>query len=101
MRSALSWLFQNLLRAKVVGPRPVAKGSGVFVLCRMHWRSASRWPGARMAGNAVANPEGGVVIAGQASMVATGNQLLVTTQNAVGTNHSAINWQSFSIPVGQ
>jgi filamentous hemagglutinin family protein len=59
---------------------------------------ALAWGG--MAGNAMANPEGGVVIAGQASMVTNGNQLLVTTQNAVGTNHSAINWQSFSIPAG-
>lgn len=59
---------------------------------------ALAWGG--MAGNAMANPEGSVVIAGQASMVTNGKQLLVTTQNAVGTNHSAINWQSFSIPVG-
>jgi filamentous hemagglutinin family protein len=59
---------------------------------------ALAWGG--LAGNAMANPEGGVVIAGQASMVTNGNQLLVTTQNAVGTNHSAINWQSFSIPAG-
>jgi filamentous hemagglutinin family protein len=53
-----------------------------------------------LAGNAMANPEGGVAIAGQASMATNGNQLLVTTQNAVGTNHSAINWQSFLIPAG-
>ena len=49
---------------------------------------------------AFANPSGGVVVAGQASMVTTGNRLLVTTLNAAGTNHSAINWQSFSIPTG-
>ena len=53
-----------------------------------------------MTGNAFANPTGGVAVAGQATMVTTGNQLLVTTQNGVGTNHSAINWQSFSIPSG-
>jgi filamentous hemagglutinin family protein len=47
-----------------------------------------------------ANPVGGVAIAGQASMVTTGNQLLVTTQNSAGTSHSAINWQSFSVPAG-
>lgn len=73
-------------------------------------RSVLGWPKAlavcialawgAQAGNAIANPEGGVVIAGRASMVTNGNQLLVTTQNAVGTNHSAINWQSFSIPAG-
>jgi filamentous hemagglutinin family protein len=59
---------------------------------------ALAWGG--MSGTAMANPEGGVVIAGQASMVTNGNQLVVTTQNAVGANHSAINWQSFSIPAG-
>lgn len=53
-----------------------------------------------MTGCAFANPTGGVAVAGQATMVTTGNRLLVTTQNAAGTNHSAINWQSFSIPTG-
>jgi filamentous hemagglutinin family protein len=51
-------------------------------------------------GVAYANPTGGVAIVGQATMVTTGNQLVVTTQNGAGTNHSAINWQSFSIPAG-
>ncbi|OYT92643.1 MAG: hypothetical protein CFE43_07230 [Burkholderiales bacterium PBB3] len=50
--------------------------------------------------HAIANPTGGVVVAGQATMASTGNNLLVTTQNAAGTNHSVINWQSFSIPQG-
>jgi filamentous hemagglutinin family protein len=49
---------------------------------------------------AQANPAGGVPIVGQATFATTGNQLLVTTQNGAGANHSAINWQSFSIPVG-
>ncbi|PIQ52062.1 MAG: hypothetical protein COW02_11510, partial [Comamonadaceae bacterium CG12_big_fil_rev_8_21_14_0_65_59_15] len=49
---------------------------------------------------AFANPTGGVTVAGQASMVSQGNKLTVTTQNAPGANHSAINWQSFSIPQG-
>ena len=47
-----------------------------------------------------ANPRGGVAIQGQATFVNSGNKLLVTTQNGAGLNHSAINWQSFSIPVG-
>jgi len=47
-----------------------------------------------------ANPSGGVAIQGQATMATNGNKLLVTTQNGAGTNHSAINWQSFSIPAG-
>jgi filamentous hemagglutinin family protein len=50
---------------------------------------------------AYANPAGGVAIVGQASMAAQGNKLTVTTQNGAGLNHSAINWQSFSIPKGE
>jgi filamentous hemagglutinin family protein len=49
---------------------------------------------------ALANPTGGVAIAGQANMATQGNKLIVTTQNGAGTNYSAINWQSFSIPSG-
>ena len=48
----------------------------------------------------MANPTGGVVVQGQASFTANGNNLLVTTQNGAGLNHSAINWQSFSVPSG-
>ena len=50
--------------------------------------------------HAIANPAGGVAIHGQATMTSSGNALTVTTQNGAGTNHSAINWQSFSIPAG-
>ena len=49
---------------------------------------------------AFANPTGGVAIVGQAGMTTQGNKLTVTTQNGTGTNYSAINWQSFSIPSG-
>ncbi len=69
----------------------------------LHWSAlavgvALAW--SALATNANANPTGGVAIVGQANMTTTGNQLLVTTQNGAGTNHSAINWQSFSIPAG-
>jgi filamentous hemagglutinin family protein len=47
-----------------------------------------------------ANPTGGVAIQGQATFASQGNLLTVTTQNGAGTSHSAINWQSFSIPAG-
>jgi filamentous hemagglutinin family protein len=47
-----------------------------------------------------AQPVGGQAVAGQASFVRNGANLLVTTQNAAGSNHSAINWQSFSVPLG-
>lgn len=53
-----------------------------------------------VSGSVQANPTGGVAVAGQASLANNGNQLLVTTQNGAGTNYSAINWQSFSIPAG-
>jgi filamentous hemagglutinin family protein len=48
-----------------------------------------------------ANPIGGVAIQGQATFDSSQpGKLLVTTQNGAGTNSSAINWQSFSIPAG-
>lgn len=47
------------------------------------------------------NPVGGVAIHGQANFSSpTANQLNVVTQNGAGSNHSAINWQSFSIAPG-
>ena len=53
------------------------------------------------ANTVAANPTGAMVIHGQATVSnPQPNTLLVTTQNGAGTNHSAINWQSFSIPVG-
>jgi filamentous hemagglutinin family protein len=47
-----------------------------------------------------AQPSGGHAIHGQASLSQQGSKLVVTTQNGAGTNHSAINWQSFSVPGG-
>lgn len=49
---------------------------------------------------ASANPAGAVAIHGQAKLSSQGNTLTVTTQNGPGSNHSAINWQSFSVPAG-
>lgn len=49
---------------------------------------------------AQAQPSGAQVIHGQASFARNGNTLSITTQNGAGTNHSAINWQSFSVPTG-
>ena len=49
----------------------------------------------------VANPTGAVVVHGQAALSnPQANTLLVATQNGPGSHHSAINWQSFSIPAG-
>jgi len=47
-----------------------------------------------------AQPSGAQAIHGQASLSQQGANLLVTTQNGAGTSHSAINWQSFSVPGG-
>jgi filamentous hemagglutinin family protein len=50
--------------------------------------------------DAYANPQGGVATTGSYTTTTNGNQLTVTTTNGAGTSHSAINWQSFSIPAG-
>lgn len=47
-----------------------------------------------------AQPSGATAIHGQAVLTTSGSNLLVTTSNGAGTNHSAINWQSFSVPGG-
>ena len=55
---------------------------------------------AASSGSLLAQPSGAQVVHGQASFAQQGANLVVTTQNGVGTRHSAINWQSFSIPAG-
>ena len=45
-------------------------------------------------------PQGAQALAGMASLSQTGKNLTVTTTNAAGSAHSAINWQSFSIGSG-
>jgi filamentous hemagglutinin family protein len=52
------------------------------------------------ASNAFGQPAGAQAILGQAQLQQQGTSLVVTTQNAVGTNRSVINWQSFSVPAG-
>jgi filamentous hemagglutinin family protein len=52
------------------------------------------------ASNAFGQPAGAQAILGQAQLQQQGASLVVTTQNAVGTNRSVINWQSFSVPAG-
>jgi filamentous hemagglutinin family protein len=52
------------------------------------------------ASSAFGQPAGAQVIQGQAQLQQQGNSLVVTTQNAAGTNRSVINWQSFSVPAG-
>lgn len=55
---------------------------------------------AASAASVSAQPVGPQVIQGQATFARQGNNLVVTTQNGAGTRHSAINWQSFSVPAG-
>ena len=47
-----------------------------------------------------AQPTGAQAIHGAAALSQQGSKLVVTTTNGAGTNHSAINWQSFSVPAG-
>lgn len=76
---------------------PAVRNRALGALSQLALAVALVWS---VAPHAYANPEGGVPIHGQASMASNGNVLTVTTQNGAGTNHSAINWQSFSIPAG-
>ncbi|HYF41045.1 MAG TPA: hypothetical protein VEA35_01235, partial [Ramlibacter sp.] len=48
----------------------------------------------------LAQPSGAHAIHGAATLSQQGNRLVVTTQNGAGSAHSAINWQSFSVPAG-
>ncbi len=83
--------------------------AGLPVRARRHWRPleprtlALAVAGACAAGGAWAQvlPAGGVAVHGQAGISTPApNQLVVTTRNGVGTGHSAINWQSFSLSAG-
>jgi filamentous hemagglutinin family protein len=47
-----------------------------------------------------AQPVAAQAIHGAATLARSGANLTVTTQNGAGTNHSAINWQSFNVPGG-
>lgn len=77
-------------------PSPAAQG---FRLRTLAWMVAAAFVGLP-ATTAWAQPAGAQAIAGQASLQQQGNRLVVTTQNAPGTSHSAINWQSFNVPAG-
>lgn len=50
--------------------------------------------------SAIGQPVGAQAIHGTATLSQQGSNLVVTTTNGAGTGHSAINWQSFSIPTG-
>ena len=77
-----------------------SRGSGSSLVANLSPLALAIALGWSVAPGAHANPQGGVAIHGQASMTTQGSQLLVTTQNGAGSSHSAINWQSFSIPAG-
>ncbi len=79
----------------VSAPSPAAQG---FRLRTLAWMVALAFAAATP--GLQAQPTGAQAIAGQASLQQQGNKLVVTTQNAPGTSHSAINWQSFNVPAG-
>lgn len=74
-------------------PAPVVAGHRPLAL-------ALALAGAFAALPAAAQPSGAQAIHGGATLTQLGNTLLVTTTNGAGTQHSAINWQSFSVPGG-
>ena len=74
---------------------PAAQGFQPTVLAWMLATAFALLPQA-----AQAQPSGAQAVAGQAALSQQGNRLLVTTQNAPGAQHSAINWQSFNVPAG-
>ncbi|MFO1246236.1 MAG: filamentous hemagglutinin N-terminal domain-containing protein [Ramlibacter sp.] len=47
-----------------------------------------------------AQPAGLQAIHGSASVASQGNKTVITTTNGAGSGHSALNWQSFSVPAG-
>lgn len=49
---------------------------------------------------AQAQPRGAQVIHGGATVTYSGANAIIRTTNGAGTRHSAINWQSFSVPAG-
>src|SRR3954468_21485391 len=49
---------------------------------------------------AAAQPAGATVVFGNAQIQQLGRSLLVTTTNGAGTQHSVIDWRSFSVPAG-
>lgn len=52
------------------------------------------------AGVARAQPQNGTAMHGSFTTQQQGNQTTYSTTNGAGTNHSVINWQSFSVPGG-
>ncbi|MDO9203577.1 MAG: filamentous hemagglutinin N-terminal domain-containing protein, partial [Hydrogenophaga sp.] len=82
-------------RPVLAAATPAAQG---FQPTTLAWILATAF--AVLAHTAHAQPSGAQVVAGQATLQQQGNNLLVTTQNAPGSQHSTINWQSFSVPAG-
>ena len=76
-----------------ISPAPVAGGHRPLLLILALAAAFSAAP-------ARAQPTGAQVIHGTASFNQQGANLTVTTQNGAATSHSAINWQSFSVPQG-
>nr|WP_167772554.1 filamentous hemagglutinin N-terminal domain-containing protein [Ramlibacter henchirensis] len=82
------------LLAQAAAPAPAAAGHRPLLLAMALAAGFAASPPAR------AQPTGAQAIHGSAALKPQGSSLVVTTTNGAGTRHSAINWQSFSIPGG-
>src|SRR5438094_3920999 len=93
-RPNLSGSASYRARRRAAAPSPAVAGfrpAGVALAVAAAFMGAS---------SAFGQPVGAQAIQGQALLQRQGNSLVVTTQNAAGTNRSVINWQSFSVPSG-
>ena len=100
-------------RTPIVGGEPMSHVSNAMPLTARHRAAATPAVAGHQplaialalaacfaAGVARAQPSGAQAVVGSATVSQNGSQMTVTTRNGAGTNHSAINWQSFSIPAG-
>ncbi len=79
---------RRALNPFAAGFRPAATALAVALACG--WTATPSW----------AQPVPAQVNHGSASFARAGANLTVTTTNGLGTNHSAIDWKSFSVPAG-
>ena len=63
------------------------------------WAVAAAFTGGLL-GAAHAQSSGLQAVHGAASMAVQGNHTVITTHNGAGSNHSALNWQSFGVAAG-
>ncbi|HET6829177.1 MAG TPA: filamentous hemagglutinin N-terminal domain-containing protein, partial [Ramlibacter sp.] len=82
------------------GRRPAAAPSPAVAGFRPVAMAAAVAAAFSAAGVARAQPQNGTAMHGSFTTQQQGNQTTYNTTNGAGTNHSVINWQSFSVPGG-